>query len=200
MKRIAWIILGAAIFLGALRSYSYYQNSSPTPYDAVKDYLTRIMIRSNSSQKIESLNVVSTTASHRKESEQLLLFQVQTQKPDLQTHWAGYATIQKNLSGWQVDQFQMVGNSSPEPTDIMAGFGWSDGIPIVYGQVFVMDAASVEVVFSDPQQGNVISRAGIAHGSFAVFGTPNSEVTILKILDVNGNILKQLTYDELQDK
>ena len=73
-------------------------------------------------------------------------------------------------------------------------------MPIVYGQVFVADAASIEAVFSDPHQGNVTIGADLPKGNFAVFGTPNSEFNMLKILDLNGNVLKQLTNDELQNR
>ncbi len=194
MKRLASIILGVVIVLGAIRSYRLYLDSSPNPLDALNDYITRIT--SNSPQRIVSLNVVSSISSSREGNEQLLLFQANDR--GLQTHIAGYATIKKSLFGWYVDNFQMTGRS-PAPTDVMTGFDWSESIPIVYGQVFVADAASVEAVFSDPNQGNIIISADLPQGNFAVFGTPYSELTLLKILDGNGDVLKQLTRDELQD-
>jgi hypothetical protein len=194
MKRLASIILGVVIIVGVIRSYRLFQDSSPTPPEAVNDYITRIT--SHSLQKIESLNVVSSTPSNREGNEQVLLFQADDR--DLQTHVAGYATIKKSLFGWYVDKFQMTGRS-PLPDDVMAGFDWSESIPIVYGQVFVAEAASVEAVFSDPNQGEITIRADLPKGNFAVFGTPYSELTKLKILDGNGSVLKQLTRDELYD-
>ena len=196
MKRFALTIFGVVMILGAIRAYVLYRDSFPTPTDAVNDFIFRITIKSHSPQKIESLNVVSSMPSNRESNEQLLLFQANDQ--GLQTHVTGYATVKKSLFGWHVDNFQMTGKS-PLPNDVMAGLDWSDTIPIVYGQVFLADVASVEVVFSDPNQGTVTVSADIAKGNFAVFGTPYSELTVLKLLDSNGNILKQLTRDELQN-
>ena len=197
MKRFASMILGVAILLGAIRAYRLYQNSSPTPSEAVTDYITHIAQVSHSPQKIESLKVVSSTSSNNAANEQVLLFQAKDR--GLQTHISGYATVQKSLFGWYVDNFQMTGKS-PLPSDAMVGMDWSERGPIIYGQVFLADAARIEAVFSDPNQENVTISAGIPKGNFAVFGTPNSEFTMLKILDVNGNVLKQLTNDELQNR
>ncbi len=193
MKRLASLILGVVIILGGIRAYVLYRDSFPTPTDAVNDHITRITIKSHSPQKIESLTIVSTTPSNREGNEQVLLFQANDR--GLQTRIAGYATVKKSLFGWYIDQFQMTGKS-PLPEDVMAGFGG----PIVYGQVFLAEAAGLEAVFSDPNQGNVTISTDLPKGSFAVFGPPNSEFTILKILDVNGNVLKRLTRDELQDR
>jgi hypothetical protein len=197
MKRLALIVLQLVIILGAIRSYRLYLDSFPSPIDAVHDYITRITVKNNSPQKLESLNVVSITPSNREGREQLLLFQAYDR--GLQTHIAGYATIKKSLFGWYVDRFQMTGRS-PLPTDVMADIGGSDSIPVIYGQVFVADAAGVEAVFSDPNQEDVTIRANLSKGSFAVFGTPYSELTELKILDGKGSVLKQLTRDELQNR
>jgi hypothetical protein len=198
MKRLASIVLGVVIILGAIRAYVLHRDSFPTPTDAVNDFITRITIKSHSPQKIVSLNIVSSTPFGREGNEQLLLFQANDR--GLQTHIAGYATLKKSLFGWSVDNFQMVGRS-PLPDDVMAGLDWSDSgnIPIVYGQVFLVDAASVEAVFTDPNQEDVTISADIPKGNFAVFGTPNSELTMLKILDGNGNVLKKRTRDELQN-
>jgi len=194
MKRFASIIVGVLIVFGAISLYRLYRDSSPTPPEAVDNYITRIT--SNSPQEIESLNVVSSTPSNQEGSEQVFLFQANDR--GLQTHIAGYATIKKSLFGWYVDNFQMVGKS-PLPDDVMVGFDRSDSVPIVYGQVLLADVASVEVVFSDPNQGEISTSIDTMQGSFAVFGTPYSEFTMLKLLDSNGNVLKQLTKDELQN-
>lgn len=88
---------------------------------------------------------------------------------------------------------------SPLPTDVLAAFDWSGSRPIVYGQVFLADAASVKAVFSDPNQGEIAVSTDLPRGNFAVFGPPYSELTELKILDGNGIVLKKLTRDELYD-
>ncbi|GAP08513.1 MAG TPA: hypothetical protein DEQ80_08000 [Anaerolinea thermolimosa] len=194
MKRLASIVLGMLVVLGMLSLYRLYQDSSPTPSEAVNSYITRIT--SKSPQKIVSVNIVSSMPFNKESGEQVLLFQAYD--CGLHIHIAGYATIKKNLFGWHVDQFQMTGKS-PLPRDVMAGLDWSDGIPIVYGQVFLGDVVSVEAVFSDPNQGLIIGSADVARGHFVIFGTPYSELTTLKLLDGNGNVLKQLTGDELQN-
>jgi hypothetical protein len=191
MKRLVSIVLGVVIILGAIRAYVLYRDSFPTPIDAVKNHITRITVMSHSPQKIEALNVVSSAPSNRDGNEQLVLFQADDR--GAQIHIAGYATIKKNLFGWYIDQFQMTGKS-PSPSDAMVGQGRSERGPIIYGQVFLANAASIEAVFND----GMIS-ADLPQGSFAVFGTPYSELIELKILDGNGNILRQLTRDELPD-
>ena len=196
MKRLASIILGGVIILGAIQSCRLYLDSSSTPLDAVNNYITRITTKSHSPQKIESLNVVSSAPSNTEANEQLLLFQAYDR--GLQSHIAGYATIKKSPFGWYVANFQMTGKS-PLPSDAMVGIDWSEHGPVLYGQVFLANADSIEAVLSDPNQGDLTLSADIPKGSFAVFGTPNSEFTMLKILDVNGNVLKQLTNDELQN-
>ena len=75
MKRLASIVIGMVIVLGAIRSYVLYRDAFPTPTDAVNDFITRITIKTRSPQKIESLNVVSSTPSNTEGNEQLLLFQ-----------------------------------------------------------------------------------------------------------------------------
>jgi len=60
---------------------------------------------------------------------------------------------------------------SPLPSDAMVGLDRSDRGPIVYGQVFVAGATSIEAVFSDPNQGDVTISADLPQGSFAIFGT-----------------------------
>ena len=192
MKRLVSVILGVIIILGAIRSYRLYQDSSPTPADAVKDYIARIT--SDSPRKIESLDVVSQSS--RPGNEQILLFQAYDR--GFQTHVVGYTTIRRSLFGWYVDNFQMT-SRSPLPDDVVAGFDGSESNSIVYGQVFVADAASVEAVFSDPNQGNITISSDLPKGSFVVFGTPHSELTELRILDGYGDVIKQLTRDELDD-
>ena len=194
MKRLVSIVLGVVMILGAIQSYVLYRDSSPTPLDAVNDFIARITIKSHSPQKIESLDVVSSTPTGRDSNEQLLLFQAYDR--GLQTPIAGYATIRRNLFGWSIDHFQMTGKSQL-PSDALVGLDRSEGGPIVYGQVFLANAASLEAVFNDPNQGAVTISTDLLQGSFAVFGAPYSELTELKILDGSGNVLKRLTGAEL---
>ncbi|RPJ24533.1 MAG: hypothetical protein EHM33_17530 [Chloroflexi bacterium] len=197
MKRLALIVLEVIVLFGALRFYQFYRTSSPTPSDAVNDYIIRI--KSNSPQKLESLEIVSSTELSSRGNEQLLLFQAND--TGLQSHIAGYATIKKSPLGWYVDRLQMVG-TWPLPADLMANLDWSGDrrIPVVYGQVFLSGVASVEVVFSDPNQGDVTISADSPKGIFAVFGTPYSELTTFKILDAKGNVLKQFTREEMENR
>ena len=97
MKRLASLILAVVIILGAIRSYVLYRDSFPTPTDALNDHITRITTGSHSPQKIESLDIVSSTPTNRGSNEPLLLFQAND--TGLQTHIAGYATIKKSLFG-----------------------------------------------------------------------------------------------------
>jgi hypothetical protein len=194
MKRLALIILGLVIIFGAINLYRLYQDSSPTPNDAVSDYAIRIT--SNTPQKIKSVTVVSSMKSDSKGIEQTLLFRANEQGS--QIHIAGYAIVRKNLFGWYVVKLQMTGKS-PLPNDVMASLDWSDGAPVIYGQVFLANAAKVEAVFSDPNKGNVAISAEIPAGVFVLFGPQYNELTQFKILDVNGNVIKQFTRDELQN-
>jgi hypothetical protein len=92
----------------------------------------------------------------------------------------------------------MVGRS-PLPDDIMASLDWSDGAPVIYGQVFLARAASVAATFSDPNKGNVTISAEIPEGNFVLFGSQYGELITFKILDANGNVLKEFTREELQN-
>ena len=81
----------------------------------------------------------------------------------------------------------------------MASLDWSDGAPVIFGQVFLPRAASVEAMFSDPNKGNVTISAEIPKGNFVLFGSRYSELITFKILDGNDNVLKQFTGDEIQN-
>jgi hypothetical protein len=194
MKRLASIILGLVIIFGAISLYLRYQDSSPTPYGAISDYAIRVT--SNAPQKVESVTIVSSTQSDSQGNEQTLLFRANEQGS--QIHIAGYAIIRKSLFGWYVVKLQMTGKS-PLSNDVMASLDWSDGIPVIYGQVFLANAAKVEAVFSDPNKGNIAISAEIPAGNFVLFGSQYSELTQFKILDVNGKVIKQFTRDELQN-
>ena len=196
MKRLAFAILGLVVAFGSIRFYHIYQYSSPTPDEALSNYILRVAIASDSPQEVESIKVVAAITSDRWVSEQTLLFQAREQGS--QIHIAGYAILRKSLFGWYVEKLQMMGRS-PLPNDIMASLDSSDGAQVIFGQVFLARAASVEATFSDPNKGNETISAEIPDGNFVLFGSRYSELITFKILDVNGNILKQFTGDELQN-
>src|SRR5215212_10101793 len=93
MKRLASLVLGVVIMLGAIRSYVLYRDSFPTPAATLNDFITRITVKSHSPQKLASLDLVSSKPTGRENNEQLLLFQADDR--GLQTHIAGYATTSK---------------------------------------------------------------------------------------------------------
>jgi hypothetical protein len=196
MKRLAFAILGLVAAFGSIRFYHIYQYSSPTPNDAVSNYILRVEIASDSPQKVASITAVSSIPSGRQRNEQTLLFQAREQGS--QIHIAGYAIVRKSLFGWYVEKLQMVGRS-PLPDDIMASIDWSDGAQVIFGQVFLARAASVEAIFSDPNKGNITISAEIPEGNFVLFGSQYSQLRSFKILDANGNVLKQFTGEELQN-
>jgi hypothetical protein len=196
MKRLAFAVLGLVVAFGSIRFYHIYQYSSPTPNEAVSNYILRVAIASDRPQKVESMKVVSVIALDRRVSQQTLLFQAREQ--GAQIHIAGYAIVKKSLFGWYAKKLQMMGRS-PLPDDIMASLDWSDGAPVIFGQVFLTRAASVEAIFSDPNKGNITIRAEIPEGNFVLFGSRYSELSMFKILDVNGNVLKKFTAEELQN-
>jgi len=196
MKRLAFAVLGLLVAFGSIRFYHIYQYSSPTPDEAVSNYIFRVATASASPQKVESIKVVSAIAPDRRMSQQTLLFQAREQGS--QIHIAGYAIVRKSLFGWYVEKLQMTGRS-PLPDDIMASLDSSDGAPVIFGQVFLARAASVEAIFSDPNKGNVTINAEIPEGNFVLFGSRYSELSTFKILDASGDVLKQFTEDELQN-
>lgn len=196
MKRLAFAILGLVVAFGSIRFYHIYQYSSPTPDEAVGNYILRVAIASDSPQKVGSIKVVSAMASDRRVSQQTLLFRAREQGS--QIHIAGYAIVRQSPFGWYVEKLQMVGRL-PLPDDIMASLDRSDGIPVIFGQVFLARAASVEAIFNDPNKANVTISAEIPEGNFVLFGSRYSELITFKILDGNGNVLKQFTEEELQN-
>ncbi len=196
MKRLAFAILGLVVAFGSIRFYHVYQYSSPTPDEAVSNYILRVAIASDSPQKVESIKVVSAIASDRRVGQQTLLFQAREQGS--QIHIAGYVILKKSLFGWYVEKLQMVGRSLL-PDDVMASLDWSEGAPVIFGQVFLARAASVEAIFSDPNKGSVTTSAEIPEGNFVLFGPRYGELIMFKILDMNGNVLKKFTAEELQN-
>ena len=196
MKRLAFAILGLVVAFGSIRFYHIYQYSSSTPNGAVSNYILRVAIASDSPQKVESIAVVSAIPLDRQVNQQMLLFQAREQGS--QIHIAGYAVVRKSLFGWYVEKLQMVGRS-PLPDDIMVSLDWSDGVQVFFGQVFLARAASVEAIFSDPNKGNVTISTEIPEGNFVLFGSRYSELITFKILDVNGNVLKEFSREELQN-
>ena len=74
MKRLAFAILGLVVAFGSIRFYHIYQYSSPTPNGAVSNYILRVVIASDSPQKVEAITVVSAISSDRRVNQQTLLF------------------------------------------------------------------------------------------------------------------------------
>lgn len=93
----------------------------------------------------------------------------------------------------------MVGKS-PSPDDLLAKLDWSDGSPLIFGQVFLVNAASVEAIFSDPNKNQITVSAEIPNGNFVLFGSEYGKLLELNILDSEGNVLQQFTKDELQSR
>ena len=100
MKRLAFAILGLVAAFGSIRFYYIYQYSSPTPDEAVSNYILHVATASDSPRKVEAITVVSAIASDRRVSEQTLLFQAREKAT--QIHIAGYAIVRKSLFGWYV--------------------------------------------------------------------------------------------------
>jgi hypothetical protein len=194
MKRFVFLLLGLVVIFGAIILYRLYQDSFPNPDNAVSEYISRIT--KNSRGEIENIAVVSTTPRDGNESELVLLFRASGKGVDI--HIAGYAIVKKSLFGWYVEKLQMF-SKSPLPDDMMVNLDWSDGSQVIYGQVFLANASSVEAIFSDPNKGQVTVSAKIPVGNFVLFGSQYGELVEFKILDSNGNVLKQLTKDELQN-
>jgi hypothetical protein len=195
MKRLALIVLELVVIFGGIRFYHLYRYSSPTPIEAVSDYIHRVT--KDTPQKLESLTVVSSTQSSERRNEQILLFRAEDK--GLQVHMAGYVIVSQSLFGWYVEQLQMTGKS-PLPEDLMVNLEGSDRGPVIFGQVFLADATKVQATFTDPNHGQVMMDAEIPFGNFALFGPQYAELLEFKILDVNGNVLKQFTKDELLSK
>lgn len=191
MKRLALIVLELVIILGAVRFYQLYRWSSPTQDDAVSDYVDRVT--KDTPQKIRALTIVSAIESG---NQQIMLFRARDE--GLQVPIAGYAILSRSLFGWHVEQLQMTGKS-PLPEDMMISLDLSDHGAVIYGQVFLPHAAKVEAIFTDTDQGQIMTDAEIPFGNFVLFGSQYSELLEFKILDANGNVLKQFTQDELQN-
>jgi len=194
MKRLALMVLELVVIFGAIRFYQLYRYLSPTQNEAVIAYINRVS--KDTPQKIKAIAVISSTQSDKRGNEQLALFRAEDE--GLQVHIAGYAILSQSLFGWHVEQLQMTGKS-PLPEDVMAGLDWSERGPVIYGQVFLPNAAKVEAIFTDPGQGQIMMDAEIPFGNFALFGSQYGELLEFKILDVDGNVLKQFTNDELRN-
>jgi hypothetical protein len=195
MKRLAAIVLSLMVVFGAINSFRIYQDSSPTPYQAVSDYIARVT--KNSPRKVESIAVISTTESSEKENVLTILFRATEQDPNI--HMVGYAITKKTIFGWYVESLQMTGKS-PRPDDVLVNLDWFDDKQVIFGQVFLANAASVEAIFNDSIKGQIIVASEIPSGIFVLFGSQYEELLEFKILDSKGSVLKQFTKDELQNE
>jgi hypothetical protein len=194
MKYFRATVLSFIVVLGAIRSFSIYQISSPTPSQAVSEYFARVT--KDSPRKVESITVVSATQSSEKENVLTVLFRVPEQDPDM--HIVGYAVTKKTLFGWYVETSQIYGKSL-RPEDVIVDLTWFDDKPVIYGQVFLANATTVEAIFSDPSKGKITVTAEIPSGNFALFGSQYQELLEFKIFDSKGKVLKQFTKEELQN-
>lgn len=188
MKRLNAIVLSFVVVLGAIRSFHILQISAPTPDQAVSKYYA--YITKGSPMEGETITVVSTEAASEAGNSLIALLRVTGSDPNMST--VGYALTRKTIFGWYVEGSQVYGQS-PRPEDVMVELDQFDQRPVIYGQVFLSNAARIEVGFDD--QTTITSE--IPDGNFALFGSPYQEFVEIKILDSNGRVLKQLTQDEL---
>lgn len=188
MKRLNTIVLSFIVVLGTIRSFHIYQISAPTPEQAVSKYIAHIT--KGSPMEGETITVVSMQPASERKNVLTVLFRATGKDPNMSK--VGYALTKKTLLGWYVEGSQTYG-IAPRPEDVMVRLDQYEQKPVIYGQVFLDNAARVEAVFDD--QGTVTSE--IPGGNFALFGSPYQEVLEFKILDSSGRILKQLTKDEL---
>jgi hypothetical protein len=141
----------------------------------------------------ETITVVSMQPTSEGKNVLTVLFRATGKDPNMSK--VGYALTKKTLFGWYVEGSQTYGKS-PRPDDLIVSLDQYEQKPVIYGQVFLDNAARVEAVFDD--QSTVTSE--IPGGSFALFGSQYQEVLEFKILDSSGRVLKQFTQDELLDE
>jgi hypothetical protein len=72
MKEFAFTLLGLVSAFGSIAFYQLYRDSAPTPDDAVRQYVARVA--QNAPQKLNAINVVSSSNAPGSYDERLLLF------------------------------------------------------------------------------------------------------------------------------
>jgi hypothetical protein len=193
LKRFALFLLGLVVIFGVIVLYHQYQDSFLNPNDAVSEHISRIT--NNTPGEVENFTIVSSTPRDGNNSELVLLFRASGKGSDI--HIAGYAIVKKSLFGWHVEYSQMAGKS-PLPDDILVNSSSTDHGQVIFGQVFLANASTIEAVFLDPNSGQNIVQEEIPTGNFVLFGPQYGDLLEIRLLDHDGNILKRFTHDELQ--
>jgi hypothetical protein len=188
-------VLSFIVVLGAIYSFHIYQISAPTPNQAVGKYWARVT--KDSPRKLKTITVVSTKPT--RESENVLTVLFRATEPDPAIHIVGYAVTRKTIFGWYVESSQTYGKS-PQPEDVLINLDWVDEKPVIYGQVYLANAARVEATFSDLGNGPTTVASEIPSGNFVLFGSQYQELLEFQILDSKGHVLKKFTKDELQSE
>ncbi len=192
MKRLLFTILAVVLTLGLVASCQLYRDSAPTPDGVVKRYISRIT--ENTPHKVESIEVVSSNTYQDGHQGGLLLFRATEAETGI--HMTGYAILQPTVYGWHVQKLQMTGKS-PLPQDILAELDWSEGKPVLFGEVLLADASSIEAVFDDPNAGRVVIQEETLVGNFMLPGPRYGQLLEVRLLDSKGNTLRRLTAREL---
>jgi len=181
-------VLSFIVVLGAIYAFQIYQISAPTPSQAVSKYFAHVT--KGSPMEGKPVTVVSTKQTN--ESKNMITVLLRVTGPDPNMSGVGYALTKKTVFGWHVVGSQTYG-TSPHPKDVIVTLDQFEQKPVIYGQVFLDNAARVEAVFDD--QSTVTSE--IPGGNFALFGSQHQQVLEFRILDASGRVLKQFTQDEL---
>jgi hypothetical protein len=197
MKYFVATVLCFIIVFGAIRSFHIYQIAASTPDQAVSKYWTRIT--KDSPRKVETVSVVSTQPISNNENAVTVLFHATEIDQDPNMYIVGYAVTKKSVLGWYVEGSQTFGKS-PQPDDVLVNLDWFDEKPVIYGQVFLANAARVEAIFSDLGNGPTTVASDIPNGGFVLFGSQYQELLEFKIFDSKGGVIKQFTKDELQNE
>jgi hypothetical protein len=195
MKYPVATVLSFIVVLGAINSFHIYQISAPTPNQALSTYWA--YVTKDAPRKLETITVVSTNPTSESKNILTLLFRATEQDPNL--YIVGYAVTKKTIFGWYVDSSQTYGQS-PRLEDVIVKLDVFNEKPVVYGQVFLTNAARVEAVFNDIDNRQITVASEIPSGNFALFGSQYQELLQLKILDSKGSILKQFMKEELQNE
>ena len=197
MKYFVATVLSFIIVFGAIRSFHIYQIAAPTPDQAVSKYWTRVT--KDSPRKVETVTVISTQPTNESENAVTMLFRATEIEQDPNMYIVGYAVTKKSVLGWYVDSSQTFGKS-PQPDDVLVNFDWFDEKPVIYGLVFLANAARVEAIFSDLGNGPTTVASEITSGGFVLFGSQYQELLEFKIIDSEGRVIKRFTKDELQNE
>jgi hypothetical protein len=186
-------VLSFVIVLGAIRSFHIYQIAASTPSQAVSKYIS--FITKNSPMEGEKITAVSTEPMSESQNALAVLFRATMQDQNLSM--VGYAVTKKSIWGWYVESSQTFGESA-QLDNLIAKLDQYDERPVIYGQVFLTNAARVEASFSNLGESTVDSD--ITDGCFVLIGSRHQDLMEFRILDPDGRVIKRLTKDELQNE